>query len=38
MTGISLGEMVVWLVIATAIIAVGVAVVLIGFRGNSRDR
>jgi hypothetical protein len=38
MTGISLGEMGVWLVIATAIIAVGVAVILIGFRRNSGDR
>jgi hypothetical protein len=38
MTGISLGELVVWLVIATAIIAVGVAVIFIGFRRGSSDR
>jgi hypothetical protein len=38
MTGVGLSELVVWLVIATAIIAVGVAVILIGFRRNSGDR
>jgi len=38
MTGVSIGELVIWLVIATAIIAVGVAVILIGFRKGSRDR
>ena len=37
MGGIGLGEWLVWLVMVTAVVAVGVAVVRIGFRVNSRD-
>jgi uncharacterized membrane protein len=35
--GIGAGEFLVWLIMVTAVIAVGVAVVRIGFRMNSRD-
>jgi uncharacterized membrane protein len=35
--GIGAGEWLVWLIMVTAVIAVGVAVVRIGFRMNSRD-
>jgi uncharacterized membrane protein len=35
--GIGIGEWLVWLVIVTAMLAVGVAVVRIGFRMTSRD-
>lgn len=37
MGGIGVGEWLVWLVMVTAVIAVGVAVVRIGFRMSSRD-
>ena len=37
MSGIGAGELLVWLVMMTAVIAVGVAIVRIGFRMNSRD-
>lgn len=37
MSDIGLGEWLVWLVMVTAVVAVGVAVVRIGFGANSRD-
>ncbi|MGZ8563782.1 MAG: SHOCT domain-containing protein [Candidatus Limnocylindria bacterium] len=37
MGGIGVGEWLVWLVMVTAVIGVGVAVVRIGFRMSSRD-
>ncbi len=37
MGGIGIGEWLVWLLMVTAVLVVGVAVVRIGFRGNSRD-
>lgn len=37
MGGIGVGEWLVWLVMVTAVIALGVAVIRIGFRVNSRD-
>jgi uncharacterized membrane protein len=37
MGGIGVGEWLIWLVMVTAMIAVGVAVVRIGFRMTSRD-